>query len=177
MTCFFEKARNSDKGSSAGGCCPRAAIASSSGSKRTSLGFGQITFTVLRDLTAREQLAAGETLVRKDSFHEHFQRRTASLPQTTNFPLSFFQKSCMTPPILPHREGRTRGRHDMRGGDAVAVSGRSVTSVMPTNDVDADVKSCGPGLPVLRPSGRCPLRGAQATGARTPVPEEITYKR
>jgi len=25
---------------------------------------------------------------------------------------------------------------------------------MPTNDIDADVKSCGPGLPVLRPSWR-----------------------
>ena len=36
----------------------------------------------------------------------------------------------------------------------VAVSGRSVASVAPTNDPDADVKSCGPGLPVLRPSWR-----------------------
>lgn len=93
------------------------------------------------------------------------------------FPLSFLQKSCMTPSIPPHREGRTRGRHDTWGGDAVAVSGRSVDSAMPTNDCDADVKSCGPGLPVLRPRGSCPLRGRPATGTRTPIPGASTYKR
>jgi hypothetical protein len=82
-----------------------------------------------------------------------------------------------TPRILPHREGRTRGRHDMRGGDAVAVSGRSVISIMPTNDCDADVKSCGPGLPELRPSRPQRSRVALVTGAIEPVPGESAYKR
>ncbi len=48
--------------------------------------------------------------------------------------------------------------------------------IMRTNNVDADVKSCGPGLPVLR-SAECAERALSQTGAIEPVPEEITYKR
>jgi hypothetical protein len=40
----------------------------------------------------------------------------------TNFYLSYFRKSCITTRILLRREGRTRGRHDTWGGDAVDVT-------------------------------------------------------
>jgi hypothetical protein len=54
----------------------------------------------------------------------------------------------------------------------------------PTNIPTRTVKSCGPGLPVLRPSRRQRLRVAHAmmfritrtTGAIKPVPEESAYK-
>ena len=49
--------------------------------------------------------------------------------------------------------------------------------IMPTNDIDTDVKSCGPGLPVLRSSRSQRSRVAPTTGAIEPVPGEITYKR
>ena len=39
-------------------------------------------------------------------------------------------------------------RHDTWGGDAMDVLARSVVDAR-TNDADADVKSCGPDLPVL----------------------------
>jgi hypothetical protein len=42
--------------------------------------------------------------------------------------------------------------------------------------MSADVKSCGPGIPMLMPSLRI-ATSSQATGAIKPVPEEITYKR
>jgi len=45
-----------------------------------------------------------------------------------------------------------------------------------TNGWTADVKSCGPGIPVLMPSRRL-MTSARAMGAREPVPKEITYKR
>jgi hypothetical protein len=60
-----------------------------------------------------------------------------------------FQKNMDDDYIPPRQEGRTRGRHDTRGGDAMDVSARSASDA-PTNDADADAKSCGPGLPVLR---------------------------
>jgi hypothetical protein len=37
-------------------------------------------------------------------------------------------------------------------------------------------KSCGPGLPVLRSSLRMFFMSTRATGAKQPVPGEITYK-
>jgi len=49
--------------------------------------------------------------------------------------------------------------------------------IMPTNDIDADVKSCGPGAPVLALNRRRRLRVTPMTGAIEPVPGEITYKR
>jgi hypothetical protein len=40
----------------------------------------------------------------------------------------------------------------------------------------ADVKSCGPGVPVLAPA-QCAERALSQTGAIKPVPGETTYKR
>jgi hypothetical protein len=54
------------------------------------------------------------------------------------------------------------------------VFARSVSDAR-TND--ADVKSSGPDLPVLRSSWRQRSRFAPMTGARQPVPGGITYKR
>jgi len=47
---------------------------------------------------------------------------------------------------------------------------------MLTNEADADVKSCGPGAPVLALMRDDASHHAQ-TGAREPVPGESTYKR
>lgn len=74
------------------------------------------------DAAGRSQIAARG----KYSFRERFQRRTASLSQTPKLFYFALTEIVYDSPIPPHREGRTRGRHDMRGGDAVAVSGRSV---------------------------------------------------
>lgn len=52
----------------------------------------------------------------------------------------------------------------------MAVSGRSVIPVMPTNDVDADVKSCGPGLPLLRPSPAMLFNGHPGDGGKNAGP-------
>jgi hypothetical protein len=62
----------------------------------------------------------------KTNFASTFNAERRAASDRRNFALSFLPKSCNPARILPHREGRTRGRHDMRGGDAVAVSGRSV---------------------------------------------------
>jgi hypothetical protein len=43
------------------------------------------------------------------------------------------------------------------------VSGCSVVSIMPTNNIDTDVKSCGPGAPVLAPSA---TRGTRVVATR-----------
>jgi len=52
--------------------------------------------------------------------------------------------------------------------------------IMPTNNIDADVKSCGPGLPVLRSAQRASVVAAMKlrftrTGATKPVPGASTY--
>jgi hypothetical protein len=59
--------------------------------------------------------------------------------------------------------------------DAMARSMRFFR--MRTNETIADVKSCGPDIPVLVSSWRRSLRIAPMTGARQPVPGETTYKR
>ena len=120
---------------------------------------------------------AGKPAARKNLFCEAIQGvRARSTAAAENF--SFvFAEIVDDAPIPPRREGRTRGRHDMRGGDAVAVLELQRDLIAPTNNIDTDVKSCGPGIPVLMPSrSRC-LRVVPTTGARQPVPEEITYKR
>jgi hypothetical protein len=71
--------------------------------------------------------------------------------------------------ILSRHEGRTRGRHDTRGGDAVGVSGRSVISLRGRTYQIRTVKSCGPGIPTLMPSWRRCLRIAPATVAKSPA--------
>ncbi|CCE04713.1 hypothetical protein BRAS3843_1110001 [Bradyrhizobium sp. STM 3843] len=48
--------------------------------------------------------------------------------------------------------GAYRDRHETWEGDAMGAVGRSVADVAPTNDPLRTAKSCGPGLPVLRPS-------------------------
>ena len=81
---------------------------------------------------------------------------------------------CFLAHVPPRQEGRiaivtTRG---------VGCGGREVSQCTfraRTNDATRTVKSCGPGLPVLRPSLRI-ATSAQATGAREPVPGESTYK-
>jgi hypothetical protein len=50
-------------------------------------------------------------------------------------------------------EGRTRGRHDMRGGDAMDVLVLQRTWCA-DEQANADVKSCGPGVPVLTSAQR-----------------------
>jgi hypothetical protein len=46
---------------------------------------------------------------------------------------------------------------------------------MPTNALMRTAKSCGPGAPVLALSSRI-LTCLRVTGAKEPVPGEITYK-
>jgi len=58
----------------------------------------------------------------------------------------------------------------------VDVSARSVSDAR-TNDADADVKSCGPDLPVLGSSWQQRSRVAPTTEAIEPVSGESTYKR
>jgi len=58
----------------------------------------------------------------------------------------------------------------------VAVERRSTFFLRADERRITDVKSCGPGLPVLRSSPRI-ATSSRTTGATKPVPEEITYKR
>jgi hypothetical protein len=84
-------------------------------------------------------------------------------------------RALLRPSCLAERDVRASSRYVRRGCGGRVGSQRDL--IMPTNDIDADVKSCGPGLPVLRPSWRQRSRVALATGAIEPVPGESTYKR
>jgi hypothetical protein len=53
-------------------------------------------------------------------------RSRSSAPFGSKFYFLFFRSHVYPPPIPPQREGRTRGRHETRGGEAVDVSGCSV---------------------------------------------------
>jgi hypothetical protein len=74
-------------------------------------------------------------------------------PRTKNKMLSSFQKLeyawCV--PLL--KRGASRSSRTLVR-DAVGVSGCSVILIMPTNNPMRTVKSCGSGLPVLRPRSR-----------------------
>jgi hypothetical protein len=146
-------------------------------SSALSLLVGQITARRLRVFSERHCRDSGKTgcaekpILRGNS---RCTRRSTAAAENFSF---VFAEIVDDAPIPPRREGRTRGRHDMRGGDAVAVLELQRDLIAPTNNIDTDVKSCGPGIPVLMPSrSRC-LRVVPTTGARQPVPEEITYKR
>ena len=117
----------------------------------------------------------------------HFASEINAIAATGRFcrknSLSFLQKSCFTRAVPPHAEGRTRVVTNVGAGCGGRV-GLQREFFAPTNIPTRTVKSCGPGLPVLRPSRRQRLRVAHAmmfritrtTGAIKPVPEESAYK-
>jgi hypothetical protein len=57
--------------------------------------------------------------------------------------------------IPPRCEGRTRGRHDTWSAGSGGRIGLQHELIMRTNNIGADVKSCGPGVPELTPSSQC----------------------
>src|SRR5689334_4710320 len=77
-------------------------------------------------------------------------------------------------PASPRR-GVARDRHDTRGGDVVDVKPRSMLAHADERCV-TDVKSCGPGIPVLMPRATRVAR-CRDIGAIKPVPRESAYKR
>jgi hypothetical protein len=73
---------------------------------------------------------------------------------------------------------RHKGRIAIVTTRGVGCGGREVSQCIfdaPTNGMARTAKSCGPGLPVLRPCANA--FHALRKGARKPVPKEITYKR
>jgi hypothetical protein len=86
---------------------------------------------------------------RKNSFREPIQSSAKTKTTMPKFFSCDFQKimSYYGHPASPR--GALRAfRHDTWGGDAMDVSARSASHAR-TNEADADVKSCGPDLPVL----------------------------
>jgi hypothetical protein len=92
-------------------------------------------------------------------------RRGLSSPRAKNIFVSFFRKLCFSTDIPPHRRGAYASSRYVEAG-----SGGRDRSARRAR-VNANAKSCGPGLPVLRPSLRI-ATSSQVTGARKPVPEE-----
>jgi hypothetical protein len=95
----------------------------------------------------------GKSCACKSSFRKTFQCGESYAPSISKFFYFVFTENVHHSRIPPRSEGRTRGRHDTRGGVAVDVLARSAC-VARTNDADADVKSCGPGAPTLALSRR-----------------------
>jgi hypothetical protein len=76
----------------------------------------------------------GKPAARKNSFRQTFQReavRRATAAKNSSF---VFTEIVHHVRIPSHDEGRTRGRHDMRGGNAVDVWACSVPGA-PTNEL------------------------------------------
>jgi hypothetical protein len=99
--------------------------------------------------------------------------RRASLSQFCTLPRRANHNDDLGHPASPRR-GVARDRHDTRGGEAVAVRCRSMRIAHADERCITDAKSCGPGLPVLRPAQRVSV---VAMGAIKPVPKESAYKR
>jgi hypothetical protein len=87
-----------------------------------------------------------------------------------NIHIAVYQKICFNLRHPASYEGTLRGRHGRRVRDAVGASGRRVGYLARTNDLDATVKSCGPGIPVLMPSARRGLRLRAGDGGKTAGP-------
>jgi len=72
-------------------------------------------------------------------------------------------------------EGRTRGRHDMRGGDAMDVLVLQRTWCA-DEQANADVKSCGPDVPVLTSAQRVCVVAKRGQSSRSPGRSRISVK-
>jgi hypothetical protein len=116
----------------------------------TARGVGQIN---LQNCGATDGGAATEVKNRRPG-KTHFLSRIKGKRQLGRYGQIFcFRFSRKRASCLPSRlneRGVARDRHDTRGGEAVDVLVRSASDAR-TNDADADVKSCGPGIPVLMP--------------------------
>jgi hypothetical protein len=83
---------------------------------------GQIT-SWFRLVFPRDAAAERTNRLRgKTHFARPFKSQGRLQFESENFSLSFLQKSWMMSDIPPRGEGRTRGRHDARGGDAMDVT-------------------------------------------------------
>lgn len=96
-----------------------------------------------------------------------------------SFVFSEFDVSCSCPASM---RGTLRDRHERWVWDAVAVSGCSAHFASGRTTSIRTAKSCGPGASVLALSAtfaRCRdamMLRITRTGARMPIPGEITYK-
>jgi hypothetical protein len=106
---------------------------------------------------------AAETTSAKNSFFEPFQSDHPAPAYVRKIALLISENHYLRPPVPPHcrgasRPSRTLKRDAGRAGDAGRASPART------------VKSCGPGLPTLRPSSQKAAQRAalRATGARKP---------
>jgi hypothetical protein len=92
-----------------------------------------------------------------------------------DFSISFSQKSCIVPPSRLVGGDASRSSRTSGAGCGGRVGSQRELACADERS-GAPAKSCGPGLPVLRSRSRCSRRALRATGAKEPVPGEITYK-
>jgi hypothetical protein len=115
-------------------------------------------------------LRGGIRVREKSNFVKRFNADSTVQSLRKKYFASIFQKFVIFSRGPAPAGGALRDRHGRWARDAMDVSGRSACAQ--TNDADADVKSCGPGLPTLRLSWRMMIR--RRWGQQSPVPREST---
>jgi hypothetical protein len=105
----------------------------------------------------------------KPKFARRFKVGSMGSRPPENFRLTNSEKQNYCRAIPPRQEGRfgRSSRHVERG--MRWTRWRRARSFVRTNSADADAKSCGPGLPTLRPSSREMI--SRAIGANKPGPQ------
>jgi hypothetical protein len=116
---------------------------------RATFTVGQISSCHLRDRDAdRVPVGHCNHPRRKTNFVYDLKLITGLRSQVENILLSFFRKSCCLTCIPSRSEGRIAIVTKREAGCG-GRSGSQRASRMPTNEIVADVKSCGPGAPTL----------------------------
>jgi hypothetical protein len=117
-------------------------------------GVGQITSAGLALSHCTKAASRGKSSGTEKLISRALSTQKAELPPSDEFSPFVFTEIMRyyAHPASP-RGAYARSSRYVRWGCGGRV-GSQRDLIMPTNDIDADVKSCGPGLPVLRPSWR-----------------------
>jgi hypothetical protein len=137
---------------------------------------GKSVARFLCDLMRGMAIRGEKSPVLENLFREVIQGEAACAWLRRKILLSLYRKLCIMPISRLDERGVRAVVTICEAGMRWTCWSRSVT-ICADERADADVKSCGPGLPVLRSRSRQRSRVAGLTGARQPVPGEITYKR